>query len=246
MFDAITLQLEQGRYRVAVSQQIDGVVIDYALSPDGLERWREPRRLSSISDDLEELQVGMKKKLFRRDLTREMMRVGDHYLLAARIYPERASVDIAKRVDGSRAPLRLELEREPDGIYAHIERAEADGAQLFPAIPSDAEKLAGLWGALQRVGLDALGVRVGVEAARLDERDLLAEDPGALIDHLVEHFAPRVAEIARRSPSPKELSLKIEHEDGRREERYLDRGLIRALLRDLPPGARARLDALDP
>jgi hypothetical protein len=55
-----------------------------------------------------------------------------------------------------------------------------------------------------------------------------------------------VAEIARRSPTPRELSLKLEHDDGRREERYLDRQLVDALLDDLPPPARARLAPLQP
>jgi len=40
--------------------------------------------------------------------------------------------------------------------------------------------------------------------------------------------------------------LKLEHEDVRREERYLDRQLVDALLADLPPRARERLAALQP
>jgi uncharacterized protein YceH (UPF0502 family) len=117
---------------------------------------------------------------------------------------------------------------------------------LFPAVPSDVEKLSGLFAVLQRVGQEAHRRRVTVSAAELGGVDLLREDPGALLAHLVERFAPTVDEIARRSPTPRELSLKLEHEDGRREERYLDRQLVDALLADLPPRARERLAALQP
>lgn len=244
--EALELRLCEGRYDVTLRHRVCDVSIAYAISPKGLEAWQEPRRLASISDELDELQVGMKKKLFRRDLTREMVRVGDHFLLAARVEERRATVEIAKKLDGSKPPLLLELELEDDGVYAHIERTQAEGASLFPAVPSDVEKLTGLFATLQRVSREAHARRVGVLRAELGGVDALADDPGALLTHLVERWAPMVAEIARRSPTPRELSLKLEHDDGRREERYLDRQLVDALLDDLPPPARARLAPLQP
>lgn len=244
--EALELKLVEGRYAVSLRHRLADVSVVYAVSPKGLDAWQEPRRLASISDELDSLQVGMKKKLFRRDMTREMVRVGDHYLLSARVEARRATVEIAKKLDGTKAPLSLELEVEEDGIYAHIERPQSDGASLYPAVPSDVEKLSGLFAVLQRVGREAHRRRVTVSAAELGGVDVLADDPGALLAHLVERFAPTVDEIARRSPTPRELSLKLEHDDGRREERYLDRQLVDALLADLPPRARERLAALQP
>ncbi len=68
--------------------------------------------------------------------------------------------------------------------------------------------------------------------------------PASNVCRLVEVFAPVVHEIARRSPSPKELSLKIEREDGSREERYLDRGAARGTVEALHPRAARRFAAL--
>ncbi|MCB9636278.1 MAG: hypothetical protein H6721_29555 [Sandaracinus sp.] len=242
----LKLVLRDGRYVVSLRHRLGDLSVGFDVAPKGLPAWQEPRRLGSIAEDLNQLQVGMKKKLFRRDLTREMMRVADHYVLSATVETRRATVEIAKKLDGSKPPLLLELELEEDGIYAHIERTSSEGASLFPAVPSDVEKLGGLFAVLQRVARDAHAQRIGVCCADLGDVDLISEDPGALLEYLVARWAPDVVEIARRSPTPRELSLKVEHEDGRREERYLDRQLVDALLDDLPPPARARLVPLQP
>jgi hypothetical protein len=67
----------------------------------------------------------------------------------------------------------------------------------------------------------------------LDGRDVYANGLSLqLVTRLVTSFAPTVEAIVARSPSTQELSLKKEHDDGRREELYLRR---EDLLKKLAP-----------
>ncbi|HJK99910.1 MAG TPA: hypothetical protein RMH85_23375 [Polyangiaceae bacterium LLY-WYZ-15_(1-7)] len=240
------LALEGGRYAIEATRRIPGPIdVCFHVDVERFEAWQEPRKVASVSEELEKLQVGMKKKLFRRDMTREMMRVGDHTIVAARIGKERAEIALRRKMDDKRGPVTLVLERQDEGIYAEIERESADGTKLFPAVPGDIEKMTGLWAALAKVGREAMEHRDAILTVHVGETECWADPkPGLLIDRLVEVFAPVVHEIARRSPSPKELSLKIEREDGSREERYLDRGAARGTVEALHPRAARRFAAL--
>jgi hypothetical protein len=87
--------------------------------------------------------------------------------------------------------------------------------------------------------------RNSVRGVRLDGQDAFAHDLGPrLFDRLIERFAPYVQDIARRSPSVHELSLKLEKEDGRREELYLRKSELVDELTSLDPRMRARFGPL--
>jgi hypothetical protein len=58
---------------------------------------------------------------------------------------------------------------------------------------------------------------VTLDGADVVEQDLVI----AFVERLVQMFSPIVSEIARKSSNATELSLKREHDDGRREELYL-------------------------
>jgi len=62
------------------------------------------------------------------------------------------------------------------------------------------------------------------------EHDLLME----MLERLVDTLAPLAQEISRRSPNRHELSLKVEHGDGRREEIYLKKDELAEPIAGLP------------
>src|SRR5262249_61419303 len=84
-------------------------------------------------------------------------------------------------------------------------------------------------------------------AVRLDDHDLFELGPDErgrgpatrFIERVVRLFAPIVTEIARRSPNREELSLKVETENGRREEIYLRKQELLTKLAPLGEDARA-------
>ena len=170
------------------------------------------------------------------------MRVGDHTITRVLMDESSAEITIKKKPDSPKPPLTLMLSREGEELDAFIERTDKD---LFPAIPSDAEKISGLWEALQSVAQRALDFRDAVVAVRYADEDLLnGAGLHALIGVLMEAYAPIAREIDRRSPSSRELSLKLEHEGGRREEIYLAKEKLRAVLENKDPAAQQRFSQL--
>lgn len=241
------IELRDGKYAIEATRWMPGdISVTYAISADRFGAWSEPRKVASITDDLEKLQVGMKKKFLRRDLTREMIKVADHTIVSVILNEEGAEIALAKRPEATKDVIQLHLAHQSDGVYAHIERPSADEGLPFPAVPSDVEKLSGLWAALEEVGSEALEHRSSVLAIRVDDVDVLElDEPGLLLDRLIEQYGPIVREITRRSPSPRELSLKVEHEDGRREERYISRDSLTQLIEGLNDEVRARFATLE-
>lgn len=237
----LTLQPAGGYAIDATRRLTGGLEVTYRIDTERFKAWTEPRTVESVSGAME-IQVGMKKKFLRSDMTRELMRVGDHTITGVLMDEASAEISIKKKPDSVKPPLTLMLAREGDALDAFIERTDKD---LFPAVPSDAEKISGLWEALQSVAQRALDFRDAVTAVRYADEDLL-DGPGlhALIGVLMEAYAPIAREIDRRSPSSRELSLKLEHEGGRREEIYLEKEKLRAMLEDKDPVAQQRFSQL--
>jgi hypothetical protein len=73
-------------------------------------------------------------------------------------------------------------------------------------------------------------VSVEVEGAPVIKEDLIFD----LAHRLCLEIGPTVAEIAKRSPSPHELAIKIEETSGARQERYLERKKLAAAFESLP------------
>ena len=236
-----TIELRDGAYAIEATRQLAGdIAVTYAIDANRFTAWAEPRKLASLAD-LDELQVGLKKKFLRSDMTREMVRVADHTILSVHLQADQAEIQIARKGD----KLLLSLEREADGIAASIERPQPDSHSMFPAVPSDAQKLASLWATLEEVSHEALHHRQAVVDVKVDGVEVFAiEQPELLLDRLLQIYAPVVAEIARRSPSPRELSLKVEHPDGRREERYVRKSTLAAFIAELHPQVRKRFEVI--
>lgn len=239
------IELRDGVYAIEATRRlIGGAEVTYHIATERFEAWREPRKVSSIAGEME-IQVGMKKKFLRSDLTREMMRVGDHTIMRAVLGEGGAEIALKKKPDHPKPPITLVLGREDDGLDAYIERQQADGSDLFPAIPSDTEKIVGLWEALQEVSQRALDFRDAVVRVEIGGIDIFVEDTlDTIVENLLEAYAPIAREIEARSPSGRELSLKIEHPDGRREERYLEKAKLRAALEGLDPTVQNRFARL--
>lgn len=228
------LSLEDGHYVMrAVCEAPTNVEIAYRLDVERSDGWGQPRKVSDIVGDHMELQVGMKKKFLARDLTREIVRIDDYYVANADLDPDRAEVRLRKKPD---APDQfvLHMQREDGESSMEIVRPVGDDPSPFPAVPDDAAKLELLWAELERAAEKTLAHRKSVDWVRIDGKDLYEHDLVALmIDRFVDLYAPIVAEISGRSASDKELSLKRELANGRREEVYLRKDDLAELLSPL-------------
>mgnify|MGYP003676252131 CR=1 FL=1 len=237
----LTMQSPGGYAIDATRRLTGGLEVTYRIDTERFKAWTEPRTVESVAGAME-IQIGMKKKFLRSDMTRELMRVGDHTITRVLMDESTAEITIKKKPESPKPPLTLMLSREGEELDAFIERTDKD---LFPAVPSDAEKISGLWEALQSVAQRALDFRDAVVAVRYADEDLLnGAGLHALIGVLMEAYAPIAREIDRRSPSSRELSLKLEHEGGRREEIYLSKEKLRAVLDGKDETAQQRFSQL--
>jgi hypothetical protein len=241
------LRFGDGRYRLwATCNAPSGIEIGYRLATERLPDWQQARRVGSFMRGLE-LQVGMKKAWLSRDLTREVVHVEEHVLTAAVLEPTRAEIHLRKRAESSGDSLVLFLERGQNGFGADIDRpAETGEATRFHAVPEDLPKIEELWNRIHEAVAGALDHKEAVESVTIEGQDVFEDDRVLeFVEIFIASYAPVVAEISRRSSSPRELSLKLEHSDGRREEIYLKKDQLAAHLQALEPELRERFARLD-
>ncbi len=216
------LVLENEGYLVSATCRMpEGLTVQYHLDARRRSEWRKARKISEIVGELE-LQIGMKKKLFGKQLTPDIVKVGDWSVVAATLGTTRASITLRKRPDSDKDTTILSLRRTAQGVAGDVRKGVERGQERESSIPTaveDAGKLAELWDALDRECLGTLAHRESVGDIRLDGEDVLeGRQVVEFLKRYVDMYKPIVTEIAQRSPSAKELSLKIEHDDGHREE----------------------------
>jgi hypothetical protein len=174
------------------------------------------------------------------------VRVDEHTVAAAVLEPKRAEIHLRRRVDAPGDSLVLFLERGENGFSADIDRpVETGEPSRFHAVAEDLPQLEELWARLEAscAGVD---MRETVESLTIDGQDVFEEERVVtFVDQVLSAYSPIVSEIVRRSPSPRELSLKIEHSDGRREEIYLKKDQLVGHVAALEPAMREHFARLD-
>jgi hypothetical protein len=229
------VRLGEGRYRLWATVTVPpSLEIGYQLAAEKLPEWSEARRLGAFTGEME-LQVGMKKAWLSRDLTREVVRIDEYILAAAVLDRNRAEVHLRRRADGPSDTLVLFLQRTDAGFSAVIDRpGEGNEPARFQAVPEDLPKLEAVWQRLHEMCSATLERKQTVDSVVLDGLDVFEDERVVgFINTFIAQYAPVVGEIARRSPAPRELSLKLEHDDGRREEIYLKKDQLASHLNGL-------------
>jgi len=221
------LTLENDGYVIsAMCRMPEGLSVQYQLDARRRDEWTRPRKVSEIAGELQ-IQVGMKKKMFAKNLSVEHAKVGDWALVAATLGATRASITLRKRPDSDKDTTIITLRRTESGVRGDVRRGVELGQEresMFPTADEDASHLAELWDNLEGECRATLAHRDSVRAIRLDGEDILeGTQVTTFVERYVKMYTPIVEQIAKRSPSSKELSLKVEHADGKREEIYLRR-----------------------
>jgi hypothetical protein len=219
----------------AVLTFAEGIVVGYTIGADAVPEWRHPRRAAEFAQGIS-LMVGAKKSWFKKTVQPELVNLDDFYLSGFDLSDDNAVIRLRRRPDQEDS-LVFTVRRVDANLFAevaHPDDPEADG-QLPTAVDAgDRVHLERLWQLLRQAAMPALEHKTRVVSLYVDGEDVFAsEKVGALIERIVRLVAPTVAEIARRSPNAQELSLKIEHEGGRREEVYLMKADLTAKITSL-------------
>jgi hypothetical protein len=169
------------------------------------------------------LKVAVKKSFFKGVVTAEPLAIDDYVISQVELAPGRATVCLRKKVTEPDVLVLTLVDAGPSKLATVEHPGNVDAEALSPELDAqDTERLARLVAAVGDSLRGLHGQKERLVELRLDDKDAMG---GALVIEIVERFvtlfAPTVAEIARRSPNDAELSLKREHDGGRREEVYL-------------------------
>ncbi len=195
-----------------------GIVAGYQIAPGA---FRDPRRVSEFARGIE-VTVGSRRSWFKKAEERAVASLDDLYLGAFTLGEESAELRLRRKPD-QRDVLIFHIQRHGDVLSAQAEQPdEAEAGVPVQVEPLDCLHLERLWQVLRAQATEARGKRERVLSILLDHEDVFeARKVPLLLERLVAELGPITQDIARHTPNGKELALKIESDDGQREEVYL-------------------------
>lgn len=191
-----------------------------------------PRRLRTLLGKGAKIEIGTKLSRIRKIEEPAVFSLDDQIVLAAQIESHRAQITMAKK-HGAPANMRLELATVSGGAAARGTRPDGEQA-VVPQ--SDAPLVLALLTALLGEGERIANSPARLKSLSLDDTEV--EGPAALlavVERIIEHYRPLIAEIAERSPNAQELAIKLQKADGTREEVWIKRAELGQRLATLSP-----------
>jgi hypothetical protein len=192
------------------------------------------------------LPVGLKRSLFKRTVSHELVSLDDYYLGGFDLADETVELKLRRKPD-QKDSLVFELRHTDAGFYAEVLHPDdPDAASLEPVLDQAAATELERFSTLLRSACGAVVARrsrvLGVTLNGQDvfENGLVTQ----LLSTIVKIITPTVAEISRRSGSPAELTLKTEDDDGKRQEIYVKKAELFAKLAEVPPKAKPLFEPL--
>ena len=188
--------------------------------------WGRPRKLSELVQGMA-LQVGWRKAFLRSSLHPDVATLDDLFVAAIEIGPDSMDVRLRKKPDSARDGFVLTVEPDASGPVAKIQRIDEKRGETDPPFTSQEEDRAailGLHDALRRECAPLVKRKTRLVYAQLEGLDVFERGlVRALFERIATRLEPIAQEVSRHSPNPAELSLKLERDDGRREELYLNK-----------------------
>jgi hypothetical protein len=224
----ITVKLGEGahpKYELCVVFRNQGdVVTSFVLAHGSQPVWNAPRKVSDFMPALD-LTVGVKKSFFKGTVTPEVVHFVDWIVSHVDVHDAGAELALRRKVDQKDSYV-FKIAKSEQGWRGLVERPEDPNAGLLPPDleREDVDKVLELCRAVRDGVSGLVDQRESMLRLELDGRDVLANGLALqLVVRLVKVFAPTVEAIVQHSTNSQELSLKKQHEDGRREELYLRR-----------------------
>ncbi len=223
----------------AVFLNPDGIVSHFELNAQKSAAWVHPRKVSELVQGVD-LMIGVKKAFFKGTVSPEQVHLDDHVISRFDAAPESFEIAVRKKIDQKDAYV-LRITMTKNGLAGEVDRLDDPNAKALPSdlLAADIAVLEKLWIAIRTECATLMDHREKLTRLELDGRDVFGEHLALeVVRRLVATLAPTVKEIAQRSPSDQELSLKKENDDGRREEIYLKKDELISKLQPLPASGR--------
>jgi hypothetical protein len=225
----LSLRLTAAGYEAAgVYVFAEGVVSAYTLGTD--EGWEQPRRVAEFVAKLE-LRVALKKSWIKGTVSAEMQDLSDWIISELQIDDDATILKLRRKNEPRDALMFRCAGRRVFVEHLGDPNADTAAGQLDD---DDVVSIDALRTAIRAAAVTLHGRKKRLLFVRLDGIDVASGSSLPLVERIVELLAPAVCEVADRSPSPAELSLKRQNADGRREEIYLRREELTQKLQPLP------------
>lgn len=228
-----------------ISRYPDGIAAAYALSVGGLDEWSKPRRVSDFASGVA-LPVGLKRSLFKRTVTYEPLVLDEYYVGGFELADETAQLSLRRKPD-QKDSLVFDMRYTDQGFYAEVQHpGEAEAGGLEPVLDqSSAVELERFVMMLRSAAGQVVKHKSRVLGVTLNGQDVFEQHlVGQLIETIVKTLKAHVVEIARRSTSPAELTLKTEDDRGQRQEIYVKKAELYAKIDAVPVAERAVFEPL--
>jgi hypothetical protein len=200
----------------------EGIASAFQLATSRVPAWQVPRKVGDFVHGVS-LMVGLKKSFFSKAVQPEMIQVDEFLLTGFDLTDRTCEIRLRKKLQ-ERDVLVFNLRKEDGEVLAEVSHPQEEGAEAMPSPvdPGDRAHLVRLWDALTARVDELLDQKERLISLKLEGEDVFENDLAImLIERVIRFMASTVSEIAKRSPNPAELSLKLENETGRREEIYV-------------------------
>jgi hypothetical protein len=211
----------------------ENFVASFQLSPP-LD-WQKARKVSDFATGVT-LPVGIKRSLFKRTAQHEPIALDEWIIGGFDVADETCELRLRKNAK-EKDSLVFNLRAGDMGTYAEVHHPGEAGVESLPPVldAHDAVSLERLWTLLRSACGPLQANRSHLISALLEGRDVFeSQSATKLVVMIVKQLAPIALEISKRSPNPAELSLKLEDDDGKRQEIYLKKSVLGAKLGNVP------------
>jgi len=243
----VTMTLVDGRNDMSGSFTYEGgIFASFTLGAGEVGDWSAPRHVRELAHDVT-LPVGVRRSMFKRTVAPETISLDEYVFGGFELKDDRAEIRLRRRAQEPDA-LIFTMRRVEDRVKAevhHPEDAEAESGLPSVLDQSSAVEVERLWQLLRQACAPVLAKKKRMIRLALAGNDVFENDLGTnVVAHVVSVIAPIVSEVAKRSPNAHELSLKVESDNGRREEIYLRKAQLVSVLSSVNPKERGVFDPL--
>jgi hypothetical protein len=243
----VTMTLVDGQNDMSGSFAYEGgIFASFTLGAGEVGEWSAPRHVRELAQGVT-LPVGVRRSLFKRTVAPETITLDEYVFGGFDLKDDRAEIRLRRRAQEPDA-LVFTLRRIEDKLRAEVHHPDdAEAESGLPAVldQTSAAEVERLWQLLRQACAPVVAKKKRMIRLLLAGNDVFENDLGTkVIAHVVSVIAPIVSEVSKRSPNAHELSLKMESDNGRREEIYLRKAQLVSVLASVTPQERRVFDPL--
>jgi hypothetical protein len=223
-----------------------GVTAVFGVAIPPTHAWARPRRVADFAAHLE-IQMPKESGFLSKRVEMAALRL-ERLFISDVSFSERSGMMRLRKGPGTGSGYEVRIDLDT-GVELAICPVREDGIvedqHPLALLGEDQATMLSLWQSVVQSSADLMYLRQRMVSAAFNGRPLLELDaPRLVAEALINHMAPVVSEISRRSGAPGELVLRRNLSEGRREETYCTHAELLEKIMILPPDLRAAFSAL--